>query len=582
MTGQPVGRRTVSRVRWSAIGAAVAITLGGGGLLTTSASVDSGNRSIFVPITPCRLMDTRPAPDNIGPRSTPIGSGESYIAQVTGSNGNCTIPATATAVSMNVTIITPTSASFLTIWPADQSRPLTANQNWIANQPPTPNAVTVALSSTGIAGQIGIYNLAGTVHIAADIVGYYDTHTHDDRYFTKPQVDQKIAAIPPGAVGPTGPVGPSPAGPTGPGVNGFATRATLDDLGVGTRHWTSIALGADGLPIVAFFDLTGGRLLVNHCTERACTSSSTNVVDGSSDDAGSLPSLAIGVDGLPIIVYGRNSTSEVIVSHCADLTCTAPATRTVLGTGTTGWMTVGADGLPIIALVDLEVSGGLQVVHCANVACTASSSTTVIAGGFIFYSAIAIGADGFPIIASTQLISGSDARLLVVHCTSTSCSTHDAAVVLGPNAGVGVDMAIGADGRAIIAAKDDPQADDLVVHHCDDTACSTAATHPVDEAGDVGTSPAIAVGPDGLPIIAYYDDAPNNDLKVAKCVDVACTAPATISVVDALGGVGFYASMALAADGLAMISYLELISGTDTNVKVAKCGDLTCRPILPG
>ena len=80
-----------ARSRWSAIGAVVAITLGGGGLLTTSASVDSGNRSIFVPITPCRVMDTRPGSDNIGPRSTPIGAGESYIAQITGTNGNCTI-----------------------------------------------------------------------------------------------------------------------------------------------------------------------------------------------------------------------------------------------------------------------------------------------------------------------------------------------------------------------------------------------------------------------------------------------------------------------------------------------------------
>ena len=121
-----------SRSRWSAIGAAVAVTLGGGGLLTTSASVDSGNRSIFVPITPCRLVDTRPAPDNIGPRSTPIGAGESYVTQITGTNGNCTIPPTATAVSMNVTIITPSAASFLTIWPADTPQPLASNLNWIA------------------------------------------------------------------------------------------------------------------------------------------------------------------------------------------------------------------------------------------------------------------------------------------------------------------------------------------------------------------------------------------------------------------------------------------------------------------
>ena len=38
---------------------------------------------------------------------------------------------------------------------------------------------------------MSFYNLAGTVNVGADIVGYYVDHTHDDRYYTKAQADAK-------------------------------------------------------------------------------------------------------------------------------------------------------------------------------------------------------------------------------------------------------------------------------------------------------------------------------------------------------------------------------------------------------
>lgn len=180
------------RSRWAAIGAAIAVTLGAGGVLTGSAA--SGTESLFVPIAPCRLADTRPGTDNVGPRATPLAADETYTPQVHGTNGRCTIPATATAISLNVTVANPSAASFLTVFPPDQPRPLAASLNWVAGQAPTPNAVTGTLSADG---RIGLYNLSGTVDVIADIVGYYVPGTGS-----------------PGPAGPTGPTGP--AGPQGP------------------------------------------------------------------------------------------------------------------------------------------------------------------------------------------------------------------------------------------------------------------------------------------------------------------------------------------------------------------------------
>src|SRR5687767_13453750 len=97
-------RRTLgARTRWATVGAAVAVMFGGGGLMTASATVDSGSRPVLIPITPCRVMDTRPGGDNVGPRATPLGTDETHSIQVRGDNGNCTgIPLDTVAVAMNV------------------------------------------------------------------------------------------------------------------------------------------------------------------------------------------------------------------------------------------------------------------------------------------------------------------------------------------------------------------------------------------------------------------------------------------------------------------------------------------------
>jgi hypothetical protein len=183
---------SVSRARWAAIGAAVAVSLGVGGVAVTNAVVSTGEKAVFVPIAPCRLFDLRPAPEMVGPRSAPLGPGETYTQAVRGANGLCNLPADATAIAMNVTAVGGTAGSFLTIWPSDVSpRPLASNLNWIPGSPPTPNKVDVKLS---VDGNINMFNLSGSVSVLADVVGYYADHNHDDRYFTKTQSETQLAA----------------------------------------------------------------------------------------------------------------------------------------------------------------------------------------------------------------------------------------------------------------------------------------------------------------------------------------------------------------------------------------------------
>ncbi len=154
-----------------------------------SADVSSGDRPVLVPIETCRIADTRPAPDNVGPKASPLASADIMEVDAQQSGTDCTgkIPAGATALSLNVTALGATSNSFLTIWP-DGNRPDASALNPAPGQRVF-NAVTTELAPDQT---FQIYNNRGNVDVFVDINGYYDNHNHDDRYDTSTEVDTKI------------------------------------------------------------------------------------------------------------------------------------------------------------------------------------------------------------------------------------------------------------------------------------------------------------------------------------------------------------------------------------------------------
>lgn len=190
-TGGTAGSRSVGgllRTRWAAIGAAVAVSVGGGGIGLVHATIDSGDKPVLVNIEPCRLADTRPD-SQVGPRNTPLGADETYDLDGHGVVGNCTIPNGAVALSMNVTAVNASQNTNLRFFPAGAAVPTAANLNPAPNQPPAPNAVTTGLNG---AGQFSAFNKFGTVDVIIDVNGYYEDHNHDDRYV---QLDQMLWAV---------------------------------------------------------------------------------------------------------------------------------------------------------------------------------------------------------------------------------------------------------------------------------------------------------------------------------------------------------------------------------------------------
>lgn len=164
------------------------------GLVQIAGAAGNGTASVFVPIVPCRLVDTRSA-SVVGARSTPLGAAEVATFAVWGVNGNCSITTNATGIATNITAVNPTATSYVTVYPADADRrPTASNLNVVAGSAPTPNQVTVGLSASGA---VSAYNNGGSLDLVIDIVGYY-----------------QLATTGSGLPGPPGPPGPSGLAPT--------------------------------------------------------------------------------------------------------------------------------------------------------------------------------------------------------------------------------------------------------------------------------------------------------------------------------------------------------------------------------
>ncbi len=203
---RPTTARPGRRRRWLAIGAAVTLAAAAGTGVHLAGATTASTTSAFVPITPVRVLDTRPGVD-VG-LAGPFESMQGRDLAVTGSiptagGAQVVVPVGATAVALNVTVVQATAAGFLSVRPSGTpGPPQTSNLNFSAGDI-VPNAVTVAVPTAGsLAGSIEItYDAFGatgpTADVLGDVVGYF-------------------VEAPAGQTGPPGPAGPTgPAGPEG-------------------------------------------------------------------------------------------------------------------------------------------------------------------------------------------------------------------------------------------------------------------------------------------------------------------------------------------------------------------------------
>ncbi|MFN2608136.1 MAG: CAP domain-containing protein [Acidimicrobiales bacterium] len=175
-----------------------------------------------------RILDTRVGN---GAPAAKLGPDQSMDLQVAGRGG---IPSTGvSAVALNVTVTGPTEASFLTVWPAGQARPLASNLNDV----PGLTVANQVLVKLGTGGKVSLYNHLGTVDVVADVVGVYADDLASGALFN-PLAPARLLdtrtgnGAPPVALGPGGTVDLTVTGRGGvpaTGVTAVALNVTATD-----------------------------------------------------------------------------------------------------------------------------------------------------------------------------------------------------------------------------------------------------------------------------------------------------------------------------------------------------------------
>jgi hypothetical protein len=98
-----------------------------------------------------------------------------------------------------------------------------------------------------------------------------------------------------------------------------ATTATIDSGDIG--GFTSISIGSDGLGLVAYEapQTRLGPLKIAHCSNIACSTATSSTLDPAGNLFGT--SIALGADRLPLISYYTDPSGGLEVIHCSNVFC---------------------------------------------------------------------------------------------------------------------------------------------------------------------------------------------------------------------------------------------------------------------
>ncbi len=119
---------------------------------------------LFVPVSPCRVADTR---NSAGPFGGPMLAAQSSRS-FSIPNSACGIPSTAAAYSLNVTVAPWGPLGYITVWATGQSQPFVSTLNSSDGRV----KANAAIMPAGSAGAVSVYT-TDTTDVVLDINGYF-------------------------------------------------------------------------------------------------------------------------------------------------------------------------------------------------------------------------------------------------------------------------------------------------------------------------------------------------------------------------------------------------------------------------
>ena len=525
----------ISRSRWAAIGAAVAVTLGAGGLVGVNAA---GSASSLIPINPARILDTRSS-DRVGSLDV-AGASDPYRLKVAGVSG---IPSTGvTGVSLNVTAVDTQSndyGGFVTVYPCastSSTRPDVSNLNFRSGQT-LANSVTVPVSDDGYI----CFYVYGTAHLLADANGYYtesasggtvDAYTKaesDARYitevdaYTKTESDARYI------------------------TEEDAYTKTESDARYITEEDAYTKTESDARYITEEDAYTKTESDARYITEedaytkaesdeRYAALGESNIIesiilDRNETSFSSTPALDLTSAGLPVLAVARKSIAstnplfpdvlEMKLVFCEVISC-AGDTNTVIDLG-----------LPGAALPELKLTSGEAPVL----------TYATVDGNFL------------------------------TRCSTTDCSGGISSPITLSDQAVAAHLQLDSNDLAAIAWVDG--SDNLQFTKCENVECSSRQSNTVATGAESSNSDsmALAIPPSGNPILAYAAGADYLEVRLIYCNDAFCAGGdenvVTIDA-DALPENGL--DLALNAGGLPVVTYVD----SNEKISIIICQNADC------
>jgi hypothetical protein len=132
--------------------------------VSVTANFVSASALHFVPMTPCRVVDTRYANGAFGSPELAAGSTRDFVIP----GGSCNIPATAAAYSLNVTVVPNGALGWLTVWPSGQTQPHVSTLNSADGR----IKANAAIVPAGAGGAVSVY-VTDATNVILDIDGYF-------------------------------------------------------------------------------------------------------------------------------------------------------------------------------------------------------------------------------------------------------------------------------------------------------------------------------------------------------------------------------------------------------------------------
>ncbi len=183
--------------------------------------------------------------------------------------------------------------------------------------------------------------------------------------------------------------------------------------------YSSIAIGTDGFPVISFtykytnyIDTNISNLKVAKCGNASCSSGNIITTVDSAGIVGQFDSIAIGTDGFPVISYLDNFPNyDLKFLKCGNAACSSGNTISTLDSvGYVGYYTsiaIGANGFPMISYQDFQ-NNDLKFLKCGNISCSSGNSITTVdsVGSTGHYTSLKKGADGLPVISYSDLTNG--------------------------------------------------------------------------------------------------------------------------------------------------------------------------------